>query len=120
MISFQRFTTSAQEVAQQTAEVMQRYGHHQIDTEHLLLALIEQPQGDVPQLLEFLKVDANVLAEELDTFLRTRPKGDIVEVGAGQISITPRVARIIELADEEAARMKDEYISTGHIFLEIF
>ena len=120
MISFDRFTTSAQEVAQRAAEIMQRYSHHQIDTEHLLLALIEQPQGVIPQLLEFLKVDANALSEGLDTILRTGPKGEIVDVGAGQISITPRVARILDLANEEANRLKDEHISTEHLFLEIF
>jgi ATP-dependent Clp protease ATP-binding subunit ClpC len=119
MISFDRFTQSAQEVAQRAAEIMQRYGHNQIDTEHLLLALIEQPQGGIFQLLEFLKVDANALSEELDTILRTGPKGDIVSVGPGQISITARVPRIIDLANEEANRMKDERISTEHLFLEI-
>ena len=119
MISVDRFTQSAQEVAQRAAEIMQRYNHHQIDTEHLLLALIEQPQGGIAQLLEFLKVDANALSAELDTILRSGPKGDIVEVGAGQISITPRVARILDLANEESKRLKDEHISTEHIFLEI-
>jgi len=57
MIRVDRFTKSAQEVAQRATEIMQRYGHHQIDTEHLLLALMEQPQGGISQLLEFLKVD---------------------------------------------------------------
>jgi ATP-dependent Clp protease ATP-binding subunit ClpC len=119
MIRFDRFTKNAQEVAQRAAEVMQRYNHSQIDTEQLLLALIEQPQGGISQLLEFLKVDANALSEGLDTILRTGPKGDIVEVGAGQISITPRVARILDLANKEANRLKDEHISTEHLFLEI-
>ena len=120
MIRFDRFTRSAQEVPQRAAEIMQRYGHNEMDTEHVLLALIEQPQGGLSQLLEFLKVDANALSERLDTILRTGPTGHIVDVGAGQISITPRVARILELANEEADRLKDELISTEHIFLEIF
>ena len=120
MISVDRFTKSAQEVAQRAAEIMQRYSHNQIDTEHLLLALIEQPQGGISQLLEFLKVDANALSEELDTILRTGPKGDIVEVGPGQISITPRLPRIIDLAIEESRRLKDELISDEHLFLAIF
>lgn len=119
MISFDRFTKSAQEVPQRAAEIMQRYNHTQMDTEHVLLALIEQPQGVIAQLLEFLKVDANALSERLEDTLRTGPKGDIVEVGAGQISITPRVVRILDLANEEANRLKDEHISTEHIFLEI-
>src|SRR6266511_61042 len=119
MISVDRFTKSAQEVAQRAAEIMQRYSHNQIDTDHLLLALMEQPQDGIFQLVEFLKVDANALSEGLDTILRTGPNGDIVEVGAGQVSITPRVARIIDLAIEESNRLKDELISTEHLFLAI-
>ena len=119
MISVDRFTKSAQEVAQRAAEIMQRYSHNQIDTEQLLLALIEQRQGGISQLLEFLKVDANALSEELDHILRTGPQGDIVDVGPGQIPITPRVVQILELANAESNRLKDEHISTEHIFLEI-
>jgi ATP-dependent Clp protease ATP-binding subunit ClpA len=119
MISVDRFTTSAQEIAQRAGEIMQRYSHHQIDAEHMLLALMEQPQGGISQLLEFLNVDANALSAELDTILRTAPKGDSVEVGGGQIAITPRVVRTIDLAIEETNRLKDELISTEHLFLGI-
>ncbi|GAP05491.1 MAG TPA: Clp protease [Anaerolinea thermolimosa] len=119
MMRFDRFTERAQEAAQRAAEIIQRYGHNQIDTEHILLAMIEQPQGVVPQLLEILKVDANLLAERLDYILRTSPKASIFGGGAGQIFITPRVKRIIDLANEEANRMKDEYISTEHLFLAV-
>ena len=116
---FDRFTERAQEAAQRAAEIIQRYGHNQIDTEHILLALIEQPQGVIPQILELLKIDSNALTERLDYILRTSPKANIFGGGAGQIFITPRVKRIIDLANEEANRLKDEYISTEHIFLAI-
>jgi len=119
MMRFDRFTERAQEAAQRAAEIIQRYGHNQIDTEHILLALIEQPQGVIPQILESLKVDANALTERLDYVLRTSPKANIFGGGAGQIFITPRVKRIIDLANEEANRLKDDYISTEHIFLAI-
>jgi ATP-dependent Clp protease ATP-binding subunit ClpC len=119
MMRFDRFTERAQEAAQRAAEIIQRYGHNQIDTEHILLALIEQPQGVVTQILDLLKVDAAALTERLDYILRTSPKANIFGGGAGQIFITPRVKRIIDLANEEANRLKDEYISTEHIFLAI-
>jgi ATP-dependent Clp protease ATP-binding subunit ClpC len=119
MMRFDRFTERAQEAAQRAAEIIQRYGHNQIDTEHILLALIEQPQGVIPQILDMLKVDAAGLTERLDYILRTSPKANIFGGGAGQIFITPRVKRIIDLANEEANRLKDEYISTEHIFLAI-
>ncbi|MBK6794938.1 MAG: AAA family ATPase [Anaerolineales bacterium] len=116
---FDRFTERAQEAAQRAAEIIQRYGHNQIDTEHILLALIEQPGGVIPQILEKLNVSAQALTERLDATLRASPKANIFGGGAGQIFITPRVKRIIDLANEEANRLKDEYISTEHIFLAI-
>src|SRR5512139_1461113 len=119
MMRFDRFTERAQEAAQRAAEIIQRYGHNQIDTEHILLALIEQPQGVIPQILEILKVNSEALTERLDYILRTSPKANIFGSGAGQIFITPRVKRIIDLANEEANKLKDEYISTEHIFLAI-
>lgn len=119
MMRFDRFTERAQEAAQRAAEIIQRYGHNQIDTEHILLALIEQPGGVIPQILENLNVSASTLTERLDSALRATPKANIFGGGAGQIFITPRVKRIIDLANEEANRLKDEYISTEHIFLAI-
>ncbi|NPV86797.1 MAG: AAA domain-containing protein [Anaerolineae bacterium] len=116
---FDRFTERAQEAAQRAAEIIQRYGHNQIDTEHILLALIEQPQGVITQILEMLKVDPNAISDRLDYILRTSPKASIFGGGAGQIFITPRVKRIIDQANEEANRLKDEFISTEHLFLAI-
>ena len=119
MMRFDRFTERAQEAAQRAAEIIQRYGHNQIDTEHILLALIEQPGGVIPQILEKLNIGPDTLVERIDTTLRASPKANIFGGGAGQIFITPRVKRIVDLANEEANRLKDEYISTEHIFLAI-
>ena len=119
MMRFDRFTERAQEAAQRAAEIIQRYGHNQIDTEHILMALIEQPGGVIPQILEKLNVSASALTERLDSTLKASPKANIFGGGAGQIFITPRVKRIIDLANEEANRLKDVYISTEHIFLAI-
>jgi len=116
---FDRFTERAQAVAQRAAELIQRYGHTQIDTEHILLALLEQPEGVVPQILEILNVSPEKLMDQVDHVLRTTPKANIFGGGAGQIFITPRVKRIVDMANQEANRLKDEYISTEHLFLAI-
>jgi ATP-dependent Clp protease ATP-binding subunit ClpC len=119
MMRFDRFTERAQDAAQRAAEIIQRYGHNQIDTEHILLALIEQPEGVISQILERLNTDIEALVDRIDDQLRNSPKANIYGGGAGQIFITPRVKRVVDMANEEANRLHDEYISTEHIFLAI-
>ena len=119
MMRFDRFTERAQDAAQRAAEIIQRYGHNQIDTEHILLALIEQPQGVISQILERLNVDIDHVSDLIDQQLRVSPKANIYGGGAGQIFITPRVKRVVDMANEEANRLNDEYISTEHLFLAI-
>jgi ATP-dependent Clp protease ATP-binding subunit ClpC len=119
MMRFDRFTERAQDAAARAYEILQRYSHNQVDTEHLLLALLEQTDGVIPQILERMNVDVNVIRARLDEILRASPKASIYGGGTGQVFITPRVKRIIDLANEEANRLRDEYISTEHIFLAI-
>jgi ATP-dependent Clp protease ATP-binding subunit ClpC len=119
MMRFDRFTERAQDAAQRAAEIIQRYGHNQIDTEHIFLALIEQPQGVISQILEKLNVDIEALTERIDSQLHSTPKANIYGGGAGQIFITPRVKRVVDMANQEANRLKDDYISTEHLFLAI-
>jgi len=119
MMRFDRFTERAQDAAQRAAEIIQRYGHNQIDTEHILLALIEQPEGVISQILERLNIDIENISELIDQQLRASPKANIYGGGAGQIFITPRVKRVVDMANEEANRLNDEYISTEHLFLAI-
>lgn len=119
MMRFDRFTESAQDAAQRAVEILQRYGQNQIDTEHFLLALIEQPQGTVSQILDEMNVSTAVLSDRLDYMLRTSTKTNIYGGGSGQIFITPNVRRIVDQAYIEANRLKDEYTSTEHIFLAI-
>ena len=119
MMRFDRFTERAQDAAARAYEILQRYAHNQVDTEHILLALLEQPEGVIPQILELLKVEAELLQQRLDDVLRASPKAAIYGGGTGQVFITPRVKRIIDLANEDANRLKDEFISTEHIFLAI-
>ena len=85
MIRFDRFTERAQDAATRAYEILQRYGHNQLDNEHLLLALLEQPDGVVPQLIERLGADPGGLRSRLDDHLRTAPKANIYGGGTGQV-----------------------------------
>src|SRR3989338_2010487 len=120
MMRFDRFTERAQDAAARAYEILQRDGHTQVDTEHILLALLEQPEGVIPQILERMSLDQELIKKRLDDVLRASPRGAaIYGGGTGQVFITPRVKRIIDLANEEANLLKDEFISTEHIFLAI-
>lgn len=104
-------------------EILQHYKHTQVDTEHLFLALVQQDGGAVPQILEKLEVDGNLVAQKLATVLENAPKvlsnNPYGNAPTAQVFITPRLKRVMDLAHEEATKLKDEYISTEHIFLAI-
>ena len=122
MMRFDRFTEKAQEAAMRALEILQRYKHTQVDTEHLFLALIQQTGGSVPQLLTKMDVPPAVIAQKLERVLENAPKSAASNLGAiptTQVFITPRLKRVLDVANEEAARLKDEYISTEHLFLAI-
>ena len=119
MMRFDKFTERAQDAAMRAYEVLQRYNHSQIDTEHILLALLEQPEGLVPQLLVDMAVDADVVRGHVEDVLKALNQPSVYGGGTGQVFITPRVKRLIDLAGEEAKKLDDEYISTEHIFLAI-
>ena len=75
MMRFDRFTERAQDAANRSIEILQRYGHNQVDTEHILLALLEQPDGVVPQILSKLNVDVNAMrAKSGRDSARSRPR----------------------------------------------
>lgn len=121
MLRMDRFTERAQDAAARAIEILQRYGHNQVDTEHILLALLEQTEGVIPQILERLGVDVSMIRSRVDEILRKSPRTATIYGAGGQAQVfyTPRLKQVIDLANEEASRLKDEYLSTEHIFLAI-
>ena len=121
MLRFDRFTERAQDAAHRAYDILQRYGHTQVDTEHILLALLEQNDGVVQQILERLSVNIAAMRSRVDDILQESPRtATIYGHGANQVFITPRLKSVIDRANEEANRLRDEYISTEHIFLALF
>jgi len=122
MMRFDRFTERAQDAIARSQEILQRYGHTQLDTEHLLLAMVEQPQGVIPEILTRLGVDIDVLTDRLDQLLQST-RSSYAPSGTGetptQLFVTPRLNRLIYVAGEEAKRLGDEYVSTEHVFLAV-
>ena len=122
MMPFDRFTQKAQQAATRALEILHEYKHSQIDTEHIFLALLEQPEGAVPQLMADVGASADVIARKLEAILAAAPKSSSAPFGSPptvQVFITPRLNRVMSVAGEEAKRLQDEYISTEHILLAI-
>jgi ATP-dependent Clp protease ATP-binding subunit ClpC len=120
MMRFDKFTERAQDAAMRAYEILQRYQHSQADTEHLFLALLEQPNGLIPEILEKVGVDPEMIIDKVDQVLEASPKvGGMVNMAVGQVYITPRLKRVLDNAQEEAKNMQDEYISTEHLFLAV-
>jgi ATP-dependent Clp protease ATP-binding subunit ClpC len=110
----ERFTEQAQEAIQASQQMAMQYKHSQWDVEHILLALLIQKQGLVGEILKELNVDGDTVRNQIEEVLEKAPK---VEYQTGQIYATPRIAQLMQKADEEAKRLKDEFISTEHLLI---
>jgi ATP-dependent Clp protease ATP-binding subunit ClpC len=112
----EKFTESAQEVLSASQEMVHRFRHNQWDVEHVLLALLEQEKGITLDILREVGVDVDALRHRVEQVLESYPK---LGYEAAQIYATPRIARLLESARQEADRLKDEYISTEHLLIGV-
>jgi ATP-dependent Clp protease ATP-binding subunit ClpB len=111
-----RLTQKSQEALHDAQTKALRYGHTEIDVEHLLLALLEQSDGLVPRLLERMDVDVDALRADLEQALQGRPR--VSGSGAtGEARISRNLSLLLDDAEKEAQRLKDEYVSVEHIVL---
>ncbi len=120
MMRFDRFTEKAQDAIARSQEILMRYRHSQLDTEHLFLALLEQEDGLVPKIIEKLGGNPQVMRRRLDEVLRTAQASMAPGSAAPQqIYVTPRLQYVGVNAQREAQQLEDEYISTEHLLLAI-
>ena len=122
MMRFDKFTQRAQEAAMRGFELMQKLQHTQVDVEHIFLAMLDQPQSVVAELLERLNAPLDGIREKLEHNLQHTPRTAAIPMyqqAVAQVFITPALKLVIDRATEEAKTMKDEYISTEHLLLGI-
>jgi ATP-dependent Clp protease ATP-binding subunit ClpB len=111
-----RLTQKSQEALHDAQTKALRYGNTEIDVEHLLLALLEQSDGLVPRLLERMDVDAEALHADVEKALEGRPR--VSGSGAtGDARISRNLSMLLDDAEQEARRLKDEYVSVEHLML---
>ncbi|MCU1499054.1 MAG: ATP-dependent chaperone ClpB [Acidimicrobiales bacterium] len=116
-MDLQRLTQKSQDALHDAQTKAIRYGHTEVDGEHLLLALLEQPDGVVPRLLEQAGADPEVLAKDLEEELARRSRVTGPGAQPGQVYVTQRLSRLLESAAREAERLKDEYVSVEHLVI---
>ena len=112
-----KLTQKAQEALQAAHVKAVRYGHQEVDGEHLLLCLLEQENGLVARLVEGAGGVVSVVKARLEEELDRRPHLSGGNSEAAKLYITNRLNRLLVKAGDEAKNLKDEYISVEHIFL---
>ncbi|HEY0449620.1 ATP-dependent chaperone ClpB [Actinophytocola sp.] len=114
-----KLTQKSQEALQQAQSEAQRLRQTETDGEHLLLALIDQPDGLVPRLLEQTGADVSGLRKAIEEELARRPRTTGTGAAPGQVYVTRRLADLLEAAAREAERLKDNYVSVEHLILAL-
>ena len=109
---FDKFTERARRVLTLAQEEAQRFNHNYIGTEHLLLGLVREGDGVAAKVLSNLGVELNKVRSAVEFIIG---RGD--RQSSGEIGLTPRAKKVIELAVDEARRLGHSYIGTEHVLL---
>jgi len=119
-MNLNRFTEKAQDAlarAQSAAVSRQNQG---VDVEHLLAALLEDDQGLAASILKLAGTDRAAIRQKLQAELEKIPRVSGSGADAGQVYVTQRLGRVLARAEQEAGKLKDEYVSVEHLLLAIF
>jgi ATP-dependent Clp protease ATP-binding subunit ClpB len=114
-MNINKFTEKAQEAVLTAQQLAEQMSHAQIEPEHLLLALVEQPEGVVPETFRKMGVEPKPFAAALRDDLSRLPQA----YGGSQPGMSSRFRKVADDAQSEAARLKDEFVSTEHLLLGI-
>jgi ATP-dependent Clp protease ATP-binding subunit ClpB len=115
-----KFTEKSQTALMEAQAIGTRNQHQAVDVEHLALALLDQEEGLVPRLVEKAGVSPNLLKTKIQEALDRLPRvsGD-TRTGQG-LYVTQRLNKLLVTAQDEAKRLKDEYVSVEHLVLAMF
>ncbi len=112
-MNLNKFTEKAQEAILASPPLASELNHAQVEPEHLLVALLEQPEGVVPTVLQRLNADSASTAKALREHLARLPKA----YGGTEPGLSPRLRAVLDAAQVEARTMQDEFVSTEHLLL---
>ncbi len=114
-MNLNKFTEKAQEAVQGAQKIAQERHHTQMETEHLLLALIDQEDGVVPQILRKLNANIETTKDQIETELNRQAQAS----GAIQVYMSQQLGHVLDQAEKEAGTLKDDYVSTEHLLIAI-
>lgn len=112
-----RFTQKSQEALQEAQSQAVRRGNTEVDVEHLVMSLLKQHNGLVPRLFEKMELPVEPFLAEVEKELDKRPKVSGPGIEPGKVYLTPKLGQLFVKAEEEAKRLKDEYVSVEHLML---
>jgi ATP-dependent Clp protease ATP-binding subunit ClpB len=116
-MDLQRFTQKSQEALQDAQSEAVRRGNTEVDVEHVVAALLRQEGGLIARLFEKMDVDAGAFSQAINQDLEKRPRVSGPGLEAGKVYLTQRLGKVFVKAEEEAKRLKDEYVSVEHLML---
>ena len=114
-MNINKYTERAQEAVLGAQQLADREGHAELLPEHLLVTLIEQREGIVPSIIQKIGADPTAVATAVRGELGRLPRAH----GGSQVSLSPRLRQVTDAAEQEAERLKDDYVSTEHLFIAI-
>jgi ATP-dependent Clp protease ATP-binding subunit ClpB len=114
-----RLTEKSQEAVTSARSHAAERGHSDVDAEHLTMALLDQPGGLAPRLLEQAHVDPVLLRGEMESRLGRRPRVTGPGAAPEQAQIARRLVRVLERAFQEAQRRGDDYVSVEHLLMAL-
>ena len=115
----EKLTRNTQLAIQQAQQLAREAHHAEIDVEHLLAALLQDEQGLVPRLLGKIDTDVVQLRRSVDELLSRRPRMEGRAAEDSQIYASVRLQRVLDRAEKEAKKLKDQYLSVEHLLLSL-
>ncbi|MCL2181625.1 MAG: type VI secretion system ATPase TssH, partial [Treponema sp.] len=110
----EKFTIKTQEALNEAMMIAQKNDHSQIESEHLLLALLRQENGIIPPVIKQIGVDINRLSDDVEALVKGTPK---IFGEAAQVFVSSALSKVLAKAEVEASALKDEFVSTEHILI---
>lgn len=118
-MNIQKLTQKSVEALQEAQSIASRNSNQAVDQEHLLMALLKQENGLIPQLFVKMNIDPQNMADAVEKAVDSIPKVQVGGRAQGSVYISSELDRSLSEAEAQAERMKDEYVSVEHIVLGI-